>query len=647
MEGTPACRHLAVCAPRPRTGYLVVVRTTDAGGRPAGGRRRSLRWRVARLATAGVLLLVAQLASQLVAGTAAEMSGLEANRQATTLLVVTNLRVSVDEQRAALFAYLQTGLPQFADTYSARRSATNGQMGQLRRDLAGRPEGARLGSLRTDVDAWQAWADTMRTRPPGPAAISGAGVLEGQRLFDHFSASQAALSTAVSAAADAAGWAAERAGLVAFVTSMTGSVGVGVVLVVLVVRIIKLGVAPVLRLAATAGRIARGEPATIDVAGTDEVGGLARALAAWQDAAAVRELVAQQAPMGIIRIDLDGRVVSVNRATELIHGAEVGGMVGRPLHDFVHPADHRIADEAMQGLQDGHISSATIEARALRPDSSTVWCAVTVGRLLDSAGLPVGTVGVVEDIGERKRQEERATRVQRDLWPRTPPVLPGYEVAGACRPAQEVSGDLYDWMLTSDGHLELTLADVMGKGIGAALVMATLRSALRSAPVGLGPAGKLALAATSMPLGMDEDGTFVTVFHGLLDPRSGDLRYVDAGHGYCLVRRAGGDLLPLGTRSLPLGVAPDDAFLEGRVRLAPGDTLVVYSDGLVETGDPSLDERSFGDDLAEAADAEDVVRRLLGRLPAHLADDATALVLRRVVESREAAAPRAAAVAAT
>lgn len=615
------------------------MHTTDPPGRPAGVRRRSLRWRVGRLATAGVVLLVAQLASQLVAGPVAQLSGREASRLAATLLVVTNLRVSMDEQRAAVSAYVQTGLPQFVGTYTARRSDAIGQMSQLRRDLAGRPEGARLGVLQTDIGAWQAWAEVARARAPGPGAVSSGDVVEGQRLFERFSASQSALAGAVSAAGDTAAMAAERSDIVALVTSLAGSVGVAVVLVLLTLRIIQLGVAPVLRLAATAERIARGEPATIEVAASDEVGALARALAAWQDAAAERELVAQQAPVGIVRLDVAGRIVSVNRATELINGVEAGAMVGRPLDDFVHSSDRPVSHGAMRELRDGRISSAAIELRAVRPDGSTVWCGVTVGRLLDSAGLPVGTVGVVEDIGERKRQEERATRVQRDLWPRTPPVLPGYEVAGACLPAQEVSGDLYDWMLTPDGLLELTLADVMGKGIGAALVMATLRSALRSAPAELGPARKLALAAGSMPLGMDEDGTFVTVFHGQLDPRSGDLRYVDAGHGYCLVRRAGGDLLPLGTRSLPLGVAPENAFLEGRVHLDPGDALVVYSDGLVETGDPSLDDRSFGDDLAEAASAEDVVRRLLGRLPAHLPDDATTLVLRRVAESRETSPP--------
>src|SRR5262249_43472296 len=156
------------------------------------------------------------------------------------------------------------------------------------------------------------------------------------------------------------------------------------------------------------------------------------------------------------------------------------------------------------------------------------------GRLLGAGEQSVGTVAILEDITDRKRQAERAVRIQRELWPRTPPLLAGYEVAGECLAAQEVAGDLYDWVLTPDGHLELTLADVMGKGIGAALVMAELRTALRTAPPELGPAAKLALAAGSMTLGMDEDGTFVTVFHARLDPATGVVRYVDAGHGYCL-----------------------------------------------------------------------------------------------------------------
>jgi serine phosphatase RsbU (regulator of sigma subunit) len=308
--------------------------------------------------------------------------------------------------------------------------------------------------------------------------------------------------------------------------------------------------------------------------------------------------------------------------------------------ELVHPQDGRLIDEAMRDVHEGGFTSVTVQARGLRDDGSVVWCSITVGRLLDADGMTTGAIGVVEDISDRKRQGEKAARIQRELWPHAPPVLPGYEVAGACLPAQEVAGDLYDWQTLPNGRLELTLADVMGKGVGPALVTATLRTALHAAPARLGPAKKLAHAVRSMSLGLDEDSTYATVFHAQLDPPTGQLRYVDAGHGHILIRRAGGELVTLNEKSLPVGVMPEAPFREGSVRLEASDSLVAYSDGLVETGDPSLDERSFGDDLAEAASAEEVVWRMLSRMPARLMDDATALVLRRLPDDGSQGARR-------
>src|SRR5207249_1848609 len=107
---------------------------------------------------------------------------------------------------------------------------------------------------------------------------------------------------------------------------------------------------------------------------------------------------------------------------------------------------------------------------------SLLWCATTVA-VLRSTERPEGFVAIVEDISERRRQLDQAAEIQRGLLPRTTPPLQGYELAGACCPAQEVAGDFYDWTLSEDGgHLDLTVADVMGKGLGSGLVMATVRA---------------------------------------------------------------------------------------------------------------------------------------------------------------------------
>ena len=187
------------------------------------------------------------------------------------------------------------------------------------------------------------------------------------------------------------------------------------------------------------------------------------------------------------------------------------------------------------------------------------------------------------------------------MLPAGPPKLVGYELAGKCLAAQEVAGDLYDWVETGDGHLELTVADVMGKGMGAALVMAALRTALRAAPGELGPAERVARAAASMTLGSESEGVFVTVFHGRLALSTGRLRYVVAGHGYCLIRRSGGEVERLAERSLPLGVGMGEVFGEGEVVLRPGDQLLVCSDGLAEVDEQPMEveERKHSHSMPE------------------------------------------------
>jgi serine phosphatase RsbU (regulator of sigma subunit) len=232
-------------------------------------------------------------------------------------------------------------------------------------------------------------------------------------------------------------------------------------------------------------------------------------------------------------------------------------------------------------------------------------------------------------LAERQAQLEEAARIQRDLLPGSPPHLDGYVLAAGCLAAQDVAGDFYDWV-TFDGTLALTLADVMGKGVGASLLTATLRAALRAAPHKMGPSSRVQRAEESMALGIVDEGLFVTLFHAQLDLASGVLRYVDAGHGHWAVLSADGSLVTLEVRSLPVGVLPGEPYLEGQVLLEPGDTLIVYSDGLVEHGSATGDLTDFSRELADAADPGDLVHRLLARMPPVLSDDVTVLAVHRL-----------------
>jgi PAS domain S-box-containing protein len=402
--------------------------------------------------------------------------------------------------------------------------------------------------------------------------------------------------------------------------------------VAVAVRSARLGIAPLPVLASRARQIAAGERVPIPYQEREnEIGDLAAALREWEDAAALREVLLRSAPVGIFQLDSQGLVVNGNEATWAILGYRREELEGHPLLELVHPDDGHLVDQISLALTGA--DRAMAEARLRRGDGSWLWCSAVVAPVAGEGPAPEGFIVTLEDISERKRQAEWAAAVQREMLPTVAPALAGYELAGRCLAAQEVAGDLYDWVETEDGHLELTVADVMGKGMGAALVMAALRTALRAAPTELGPAERVERAAASMTFGSESEVVFVTLFHGRLELATGRLRYVDAGHGYCLIRRAGGEVERLAERSLPVGVGMGEVFREGEVLLGPGDLLLVCSDGLAEAEErpASVEELAVG--LEPSSSAVEMVERLLHWVSGSLADDVTVVVLRRLADA--------------
>jgi len=154
-------------------------------------------------------------------------------------------------------------------------------------------------------------------------------------------------------------------------------------------------------------------------------------------------------------------------------------------------------------------------------------------RLLRDLALWVEKEMAVDD------ELERAVAVQRGLLPTTPPGLDAWQIAGDCVPSREVGGDLLDWYRQPRG-VAVTIADVMGKGMSAAIMMATLRAVLRAGTRTGDLASAIAAAAQTMEDDFAGTGAFATIFHAELDPDSGRLTYVDAGHGLAVLRRADG-----------------------------------------------------------------------------------------------------------
>ena len=223
----------------------------------------------------------------------------------------------------------------------------------------------------------------------------------------------------------------------------------------------------------------------------------------------------------------------------------------------------------------------------------------------------------------------RAGEVQRRLLPHRVPDLPGYTIAGTCVPAAAVGGDFYDWYSAKDGY-QFVVADVMGKGMAAALVGAGARAILR----GTSQFNDLETSVHRTDITIADDlehiSSFITMFVARLDYRSHVLSYVDCGHGIAGVVRADGTAVRFTSDSMPIGLL-DHRRTARAIQLAPGETFICLSDGLLDL---------FGtiEEAVEAArltvvdypDPAECVKVVEEYAREHLAsDDITCVVVRR------------------
>ncbi len=254
-------------------------------------------------------------------------------------------------------------------------------------------------------------------------------------------------------------------------------------------------------------------------------------------------------------------------------------------------------------------------------------------RTLDRLHLRRQNTALRVQLDEKHRQLEaelsRAARIQAELLPSKEPLLAGFELAARCIPAREVGGDFYDWQPATPNLFNLTMGDVMGKGMPAALLMTTVRATMR-AVAQTSPAETIHATAAAMEADLMHAGSFVTLFHAQLDIARRRLTYIDAGHGHVFIRRANGMALALPERGMPLGIMANQKYSEGTVELQPGDALVLYSDGLVDMWpQPEHHASILSDMLASTHGARQMVDRLVA-LPALLGpldDDLTVMVL--------------------
>jgi serine phosphatase RsbU (regulator of sigma subunit) len=204
---------------------------------------------------------------------------------------------------------------------------------------------------------------------------------------------------------------------------------------------------------------------------------------------------------------------------------------------------------------------------------------------------------------ERIEQELRVARlIQQTLLPKHVPDVAGYQLAAYYQPAREVGGDFYDFLELDEDHLGLVVGDVTDKGVPAAIVMATTRTMLRASAQRLDSPGEVLKRVNDVIVRDIPPNMFITCLYAILDLKSGLLRYANAGHDLPYRRRstshgagggAGGGAEELRATGMPLGLLPGMSYEEKEIILQRGDTVLFYSDGLVEAHDPHREMFGF------------------------------------------------------
>jgi sigma-B regulation protein RsbU (phosphoserine phosphatase) len=248
---------------------------------------------------------------------------------------------------------------------------------------------------------------------------------------------------------------------------------------------------------------------------------------------------------------------------------------------------------------------------------------------------------------EKKRFQEENERMERDLTlardiqmgllPKGPVIHGAWDIHGRLEPARQVGGDAFDIFPLDDHRLVITVADVSGKGVPAALLMSHLQATLRAYCDGTRPIPEMIAHVNRRTVAAATGGKFITMFYAELDCTAGRLRYSNAGHNRPLLRRTDGSIEELEAGGMILGFLPDAPYEMGDVPFGPGDALLLYSDGISEANDTRGDQ--FGEErLAElwkglgSLSAGDAIARIYDEVvrfrgSAAQSDDMTAVVV--------------------
>src|SRR5919112_6759243 len=203
--------------------------------------------------------------------------------------------------------------------------------------------------------------------------------------------------------------------------------------------------------------------------------------------------------------------------------------------------------------------------------------------------LEVAEARLEQEVLKRERVEEElrvARSIQQASLPKVVPELEGWQIAPYYQPAREVGGDFYDFLLLPGGRLGLVVGDATGKGVPAALVMSTTCGMLRLAAQSYSSPGEMLQRVNGALFPNIPPNMFVTCFYAILDPKNGSLSYANAGHNLPCCSHDDQAATELEARGMPLGLMPQMSYEEKESVLVPGESVLFYTDGLIEAHNP-------------------------------------------------------------
>lgn len=290
-------------------------------------------------------------------------------------------------------------------------------------------------------------------------------------------------------------------------------------------------------------------------------------------------LVTDQLPAILWTTDRQLRFTSSIGTGLLALALEPNQVLGRTLYDYFGTTDREYPPIA------AHLRAISGESVSIEFPWRNQAFHVHVEPLKDERGNIAGAIGVALDVSDQKRLAESvdaARQVQRALFPRSAPELPGLEIAGNVFCAEETGGDYFDYIQMPEGRLAVVVGDVAGHGLGPALLMAELRAYLRPLTITRDDPGEILTLANQFLTADLQEHCFITVFFARLDPHCSTLLYAGAGHMGFVIRQSG-EVERLESTGFPIGLMEGDvAQHTARAELHPGDLLLVVTDGFQE-----------------------------------------------------------------